>query len=365
MNKNLIYTVSDEQLLEKLKTECFTFYFGIDPTAEGIHLGHLLSIKLCLDLIETGHKGIILIGGFTASIGDPTGKSETRKVITEKDASTFSEGILRDVKNIFKDSVQYVNNKEWLETKTLKDFVEFSRQISVNKKLTLETFSKRIEEENHLSASEFLYPELQLMDFIYLNEMYGCNLQIGGGDQWGNMSFGVHYLNKKTNVYAIATPLLTDGGKKISKTDSKTPFLKEYRDMYHYCLKMNDLMAENICHIFQIKILPDPIQNKKNIFKFIYSIYLVDTPFETIEERESQLFYGNINDISQENFIKTKEKNLIEIISSIIQVSKSEAKRKIEQNAIYIDGKQVKDISLPQRFKLSIGKKKHFFVEIV
>lgn len=366
MNRNLIFQCSDPLILEKLLSEKIVFYFGIDPTAQGIHLGHLLSIQLARDLISLGHEAIILVGGFTGTIGDPTGKSETRKLIDKKDTEVFANDILSDIRNIFKDSALYVNNKDWLDKMSLRDFLELSRYISVNKKLTMETFSNRIQQEQHLSMSEFLYPELQFFDFWFLNKKYDCKLQLGGGDQWGNICFGTHYLKKLgKEAYAISTPLLTDNGKKISKTDEKVPFLKNYRKMYHYCLNMTDSLATGICNIFQIETFSDPILTKKNIFKFVYSIYPINESLESIENEESQIFYGDVEQAPSHAFITVKEKDIISILKNVGGITRSEAQRQLSQNAIYIDGQHFKQTVLPNKFKLSIGKKKHFFIEII
>jgi tyrosyl-tRNA synthetase len=357
--------ISDDQLLRKIQEEKFSFYFGIDPTAHGIHIGHLLVIQLARQLISLGHRCIVLIGGFTGSIGDPTGKSETRSSLDQETTIQFANGILYDIKNIFGEEVIYVNNKNWLSTMTLEDFFDFSRQVSVNRKLSMETFERRIKEKAHLSMSEFMYPEMQLLDYIHLNREYGCTLQIGGGDQWGNMSFGVHYLKKRIGceAYAIATPLLTNSGKKISKTDEKVPFLKDYKKMYHYLLQVNDETALEICDLFSIEKDEDVFVMKKNIFKWIYQIYTVPESFEQIEKDASEAFYGKWQDAPLYLFTNTSERDIVSLLKTISGFSKNESLRQIFQRAIYIDGVQIKEnIPLPTRFKLSIGKKKHFFI---
>ena len=165
---NLIQIVSDDKFYEM--SSVGKFYLGIDPTGR-IHIGHLISIKLCLDLLEKGFDGILLIGGFTGKIGDPTDKLEARKKLTNTIAQSFSTLIYEDLYRIFenyRDRIIFVNNKDWLDTMTFSEYLNISYNISVNRKLNLETFSNRLSKNLPLSVAEFTYPDVQMIDFLHL-----------------------------------------------------------------------------------------------------------------------------------------------------------------------------------------------------
>jgi tyrosyl-tRNA synthetase len=222
---------SDTEGLSRLMgEEPVTFYVGVDPTGTSVHIGHMVPIFAYRHLVNSGHRGIALMGGGTARIGDPSGKTETRKILSyeELDANTalivaqLDRFIGFDGKN-----AMTANNKDWLANLNYIDFLrEIGRHFSVNKMLSFEAYKIRM--ETGLSFIEFNYQLLQSYDFLELYRRYGCRLQIGGDDQWGNIVAGVDLIRRveRAEAFALTFPLvLTSDGKKMGKTEKGALFL--------------------------------------------------------------------------------------------------------------------------------------------
>lgn len=207
-------------------------YIGFDCTAPSLHVGSLLQIMTLRHLQKSGHKPIILMGGGTTKVGDPSGKDESRKLLTDEDIKNNMEGI----KEVFSKFVKFeekfdpkttnaimVNNDDWLKKLNYIEFLrDYGRHFSVNRMLSMDSVKLRIEREQHLSFLEFNYMILQAYDFVVLNKEYGCRLQIGGSDQWGNIVNGTelqHKIGSKDKIFGLTTPLLTtSSGAKMGKT---------------------------------------------------------------------------------------------------------------------------------------------------
>ena len=224
INKHLCFqtTITNKEQIIKLSNK--KFYFGIDPSSRNIHLGHIINLMLAYELHSIGMQMILLIGSFTGRIGDPSLKSETRKTIGEKQIQEYSLSICKTMKVILnKLGIKYdiLYNCHWLQNLSFAEYVEISKVFNIKTILNSKIFAKRLQEKNPMYMHEIIYFTMQSYDFFYLNKNYNCNLQIGGQDQWINMTSGCTLIKKYTNsdCHVITTPLITDqNGEKISKT---------------------------------------------------------------------------------------------------------------------------------------------------
>jgi len=244
-DRGFFYQCTNEnELSQKLDKEKIKAYIGFDCTAESLHVGSLLQI-MCLRLLQKhGHQPIVLLGGGTTRIGDPSGKDKTRKILSEKEIEKNTKNITKILK-IFLNSDNkkvkplFVNNLDWL--KNLK-YISFLRNIgkhfTINKMLTFDSVKNRLEREQSLSYMEFNYMILQSYDFLELNKNKNCSLQIGGSDQWGNIVNGVDLIKRHSNnqAYGLTTPLITLAtGSKMGKTEHGAIWLdKNFLSPYEY-----------------------------------------------------------------------------------------------------------------------------------
>ncbi len=226
--RGFIHQISDETGLDDLLTkEIVTAYIGFDPTGPSLHVGHMTQIMLLYWLQQTGHRPITLMGGGTTMVGDPSGKDESRQLLTveqiESNKTTMKESFASFLKfgDGLNDAVM-ADNADWLLSLNYVDFLrDYGRHLSVNAMLARDSVKMRLEREQHLSFLEFNYMCLQAYDFVELNRRYDCRLQLGGSDQWGNIVSGVD-LGRRSgtpHLYALTTPLLaTSSGAKMGKT---------------------------------------------------------------------------------------------------------------------------------------------------
>ncbi len=248
--RGFLQQCSDEEGLQNLFTEeSVTFYVGVDPTAASIHCGHLIPLIAMRHLQSFGHKAILLAGGGTARIGDPSGKTESRQLISyeeiDQNVAEQREQFKR-VLDFSEGKTRFLNNKEWLHGLNYIDFLrDIGKHFSVNRMLTFETYKKRL--ETGLSFIEFNYQLLQSYDYLILNERENCQLQIGGDDQWGNIIAGMELVRRvrSNKVYALTFPLITTSdGKKMGKTEKGAIFLdKEITpvfDFFQYWRNISD-----------------------------------------------------------------------------------------------------------------------------
>lgn len=228
--RGYIAQTSDDRAVEELLSGRTTIYEGFDPTSDSLHIGHLLSLMAMHHLQRAGHRVLFLLGGFTAIVGDPTGKSETRQFITPEQVRANGDALRRQVQRLglldFEDPENpalMLNNYDWLDMHLSDYMLNVARYFSVNRLLTHETYQDRLKRQEHLSLMEFLYSTLQGYDFLYLYENYRCRLQVGGNDQWRNILDGVELIQYVLGeqAYALTFPLLLDpSGEKMGKTSA-------------------------------------------------------------------------------------------------------------------------------------------------
>ena len=249
-----------------------TFYVGFDPTADSIHVGHLVQVMAMRTLQRFGHRPICLMGGGTARVGDPTGKTETRKMLSEEQVAANTAS-MRRVFDHFLDfdagsahAARMVDNADWLLKLNYVEFLrEIGRHFTVNRMIAAKTYRDRLDNEQPLSFLEFNYQLLQAYDFLHLHREYGCDLQGGGSDQWGNIIAGVELIRRvhhaetsaeeRDTVFGYTTPLLTTAdGKKMGKTERGAVFLDPKRispyDYYQYWINCDDRDVAKLLRLF-------------------------------------------------------------------------------------------------------------------
>lgn len=244
----------EEEVKELLSKERVTFYIGFDPTADSLHLGHFIQIMVMMHMQRAGHKPIALVGGGTAKIGDPSGKTDMRKMLTPEDI-VFNGDMLRKQMEKYLtldgENGYIANNADWLDKLEYIPFIrEIGSKFSVNRMLTAECFKQRL--EKGLSFLEFNYMIMQSYDFLELNRRFGCQMQLGGNDQWSNIIAGVDLVRRMENkqVYGLTFKLLlTSDGKKMGKTEKGAVWIDPEKttpyEMFQYLRNVEDADVEN------------------------------------------------------------------------------------------------------------------------
>ena len=390
---------SEDELSSLLNKKKIKAYIGFDCTAESLHVGSLLQI-MCLRLLQKhGHQPIVLLGGGTTRIGDPSGKDKTRKILSEDEINKNSKNIEKILKNFLDTEDKnikpiFVNNYSWLQNLNYISFLrDIGKHFTINKMLTFDSVKTRLDREQSLSYMEFNYMILQAYDFLELNEKHQCVLQIGGSDQWGNIVNGVDLIKRHLSKqsYGLTTPLITlASGAKMGKTESGAIWLDskllspyEYwqfwrntddRDVIKFLNFFTDLSVNEIekmknDDINKLKIL---LANKTT--EMLHGENEAKKSENVAKEAFSENSIGsNLPTIKLDHKILNKGINVVElIILTKLEKSKSEIRRLIQGNAIKINNKsiedekfQIKNDLFKNKFlKLSIGKKRHLKIEL-
>ncbi len=253
-------TTDDEGIRKRLETPCVC-YIGFDPTAPSLHAGSLEPIMSLVHMQRAGHRPIALVGGGTGLVGDPSGKTEMRRVMSDEQVEANAAALKQQLARYLdfgEGRATLLNNADWLRSLKYIDFLrDIGRHFSVNRMLTAESYRLRIEQESGLSFIEFNYMLLQAYDFWYLNKRYGCDLQMGGADQWGNICAGIDLVRRMEGrqTYGITFPLLTTrSGAKMGKTASGALWLDADRtspyDYYQYWINVDDGDVERFLALF-------------------------------------------------------------------------------------------------------------------
>ena len=409
MNKFLIefkergffYQCTGEDDLSKLlDKEKINAYIGFDCTAESLHVGSLLQI-MCLRLLQKhGHRPIVLLGGGTTRIGDPSGKDKTRTILSEEEIEKNINNIEKILKNFLDDTDPntkpiFVNNYSWLKNLNYISFLrDIGKHFTINKMLSFDSVKTRLEREQSLSYMEFNYMILQAYDFLELNKTENCMLQIGGSDQWGNIVNGVDLIKRYSNnhAYGLTTPLITlASGAKMGKTESGAVWLdKKFLSPYDYWQFWRNVDDRDVLKFIKIftDINIDEIEKLKNNNINELKILLANMATEMLHgkleaknsnETAKKTFEDNMMGENLPSFsINEKElKNEITIIDLIVlsklESSKSEIRRLIKGNGIKINNQVIdneklfitKDLFQDNSIKLSLGKKRHIKVLLV
>jgi tyrosyl-tRNA synthetase len=390
----------EENLSQLLDKEKIRAYIGFDCTAESLHVGSLLQI-MCLRLLQKhGHQPIVLLGGGTTRIGDPSGKDKTRTILSEEEIEKNINNIEKILKNFLDDKDPktkpiFVNNYTWLKNLNYISFLrDVGKHFTINKMLSFDSVKIRLEREQSLSYMEFNYMILQAYDFLELNKKEKCILQIGGSDQWGNIVNGVDLIKRYSNnhVYGLTTPLITlASGAKMGKTESGAvwldkKFLSPY-DYWQFWRNIDDRDVLNFLKIFtdinidEIKNIKDDNINELKILlanKATSMLHGEDEARkcqETAKQTFSENSLGDNLPTIQINkkMLGTNISILDLVILSKLESSKSEIRRLIKGNGIKINGQAISDekflitesLFKNSLIKLSLGKKKHIKVELI
>ena len=392
--------------LDKLTEICdkkpISGYIGFDCTAKSLHVGSLLQIMILKLMQKHGHRPIVLLGGGTTLIGDPSGKDSTRKILEKKEIKNNIQSIKKVFNKILNTSNKktapiYVDNAEWL---TKLNYIQFLRDIgshfTINKMLTFDSVKLRLEREQSLSYMEFNYMILQAYDFYQLFKNKNCILQIGGSDQWGNIVNGTDLIRRilKKEAYGLTSPLITlASGAKMGKTEKGAIWLNKDQltayDYWQFWRNTDDRDVKRFLFFFteiEPKKLKDLFLKEKNINNL--KVLLANEATKILHGSEASkkaeqiakdtFVKGNLSKDLPEIKIKLKELekgiNIIDFIANNhILSSRSEARRAIINKGFKIDNVVIEDIKKiivikdfkENVFKLSYGKKKHFLVKII
>ncbi len=375
----LAQLTDEEEIKELINNGKATFYIGFDPTADSLHVGHFMALCLMKRLQMAGNKPIALIGGGTAMIGDPSGRTDMRNMMTtemiDHNCECFKKQMSRFIE-FGEGKAMMVNNADWLREL---NYIEFLRDIgahfSVNRMLTAECYKQRM--EKGLSFLEFNYMIMQSYDFMELYKRYGCNMQFGGDDQWSNMLGGTELIRRKLgkDAYAMTiTLLLNSEGKKMGKTQKGAVWLDPNKtspfEFYQYWRNVSD--ADVLKCLRMLTFLPleqidemdkwegSQLNQAKEILAFELT-KLVHGEEEATKSQESAraLFAGGnaaempTCELTETDFVDDKIDILGVLVSSGLTASRSEARRAVEQGGVTVDGEKLTDIKAsfaPEQF---------------
>ncbi len=384
-DRNLFNQCTNEiELNNLLNKKKIIFYIGFDATADALHAGSLVQLRAIKTLIKHGHQAIVLLGGGTTKIGDPSGKDTSRQILTYETIQKNIENFKRIFEHYFRDfkeNIKFINNDQWLDKLNYIELLrDLGSQVSINRMLTFESVKERLKREQSLSFLEFNYMILQSYDFLHLNKNENCELQIGGSDQWGNIVLGMEIISKinKKDAFGLTTPLLTTStGKKMGKTEQGAVWIDQNKyssyDFYQYWRNVDDNDVEKLLLIFsdldkeEIKMLiKENINNaKKKLAYLVTTDCHSENSAQEAEEKAKSIFESNSYDNIDEINFKINSKLIDTLTSNNTVSSKSEAKRLIEGGGIKIDDDQINDTNLiiDKSYNekiLKIGKKKYF-----
>ena len=375
-------TVYEEELYEKLGKESVPFYIGFDPTADSLHVGHFMQLIAMHHMQQAGHKPVILIGGGTAMIGDPSGRTDMRSMMTKEtirhNVECFKKQMSRFVSFEGENAAVIVDNGDWLLNLNYIDFLrEIGAHFSVNRMLTADCFKQRL--ERGLSFLEFNYMLMQAYDFLVLYRKYGCALELGGDDQWSNILAGANLIRIKEQQPAYAmtfTLLTTSDGKKMGKTAKGAVWLDENKttpyEFYQYwrntadedvekCLKLlTFLSVEEIEELCRYK--DERINKAKETLAYELTKEVHGEEKANLAQSQAKAAFGGGN-----AELLTKEvENVATVVDAMVAAgiakSKGEARRLIEQGGVSVDESKVTDVNMAvpaNEFVLHKGKKVH------
>ncbi|MBQ2768407.1 MAG: tyrosine--tRNA ligase [Clostridia bacterium] len=375
-------TVFEEELYEKLGKESVPFYIGFDPTADSLHVGHFMQLIAMHHMQQAGHKPIILIGGGTAMVGDPSGRTDMRSMMTKEtirhNVECFKKQMARFIDFEGENAAIIVDNGDWLLDLNYIDFLrEIGTHFSVNRMLTAECFKQRL--ERGLSFLEFNYMLMQGYDFLVLYRKYGCQLELGGDDQWSNILAGADLIRRKEQAPAYAmtfTLLTTSDGKKMGKTAKGAVWLDENKttpyEFYQYWRNIDDADVEKCMKLLtflpleQIEELcahkDERINHAKEVLAYELTKEVHGEEKANLAQSQAKAAFGG----GAAELLTKEVTGVATVVDTMVAAgvakSKGEARRLIEQGGVAVDETKVVDPNMPipsEEFVLHKGKKVH------
>ncbi len=364
---------STTELEKKITEEVVTFYWGTDPTADSLHLGHYSSLVTAKRLAKAGHNPILLVGGATGLIGDPRPTSE-RTIISKEDVAKNIEGITKQVKFIIGEKAEVVNNYDWSKDINFIDFLrDYGKYFSVNYMLDKDIIKRRL--ETGITYTEFSYMIMQALDFEYLYKEKNCTMQVAGSDQWGNITAGIELIRKKNDAeaFGFTMPLILDKfGNKFGKSEGNALWLDKNKTssyaLYQYLINLDDEMIVHYLKVFTFLtkeeieniekehlIAPEKRIAQKALAKEVITDIHSKEDFESAEKISASLFSENIFNLTADEIInsltgvksieiKEEEISINELLVNYqICTSKREAREMITSNAISVNNIKVTD----------------------
>jgi tyrosyl-tRNA synthetase len=408
--RGIIYQQTDEEgIKDVVGKEKISLYCGVDPTADSMHIGHLLPFLTLRRFQEHGHRPIVLVGGATGLIGDPSGKSEERKLLTLEIVQANVAGIKKQLESIFvfagENGAIMVNNYDWAGSMDIVTFLrDIGKHMGVNYMLAKDTIASRL--DSGISFTEFTYTILQAMDFLHLYEHHNCKLQIGGSDQWGNITSGLELIRKMkpegSKAFGLTIPLVTKAdGTKFGKSESGSVWLDPEKttpyEFYQFWINTADADVVKYLKFFtflsheEIKKLETSVQEEPHLRKAQKTLAEEMTQLIHGEESLQQaikisnaLFSGDVKNLSameiKQGFkdvpsynASAEEGNLVDLlVAASISPSKRQAREDITNGAISVDGEKMTDPSYSiletdkidgQFTIIRRGKKKYFLIK--
>ena len=392
--RGLIKDVAGEGIEELINKGGVTFYWGTDPTADSLHLGHYSSLVTAKRLMKMGHNPILLCGGATGRIGDPRPTSE-REIIDIDVLNHNIECIRKQIDEIFEGSARLVNNYEWFKDYNYLDFLrDIGKYINVNYMLSKDIINRRL--ETGITYAEFSYMLIQGYDFLHMYQDLGCTMQVEGSDQWGNITTGIELIRKilGREAYGFTMPLILDSnGKKFGKSEGNALWLDKNKtssyELYQYLINTDDSKVEEYLKVFTFlsldeiddimachKKAPEQRSAQKELAKQIITDLRGEDEFLHAKEVSEALFTGNIKNLTDNEIkevfkgvptITYEDKDLIDIlVSGGITSSKREAREFLSSGAILVNGLVVHEENYHLENKtyniIRRGKKKYYLV---
>lgn len=383
--RGLINDVTSPQLEEKLNNGGLTFYIGTDPTGDSLHIGHYSSLLCAKRLKEHGHHPIMLVGGATGFIGDPKASGE-RNMLTKEVLEHNYQCLSKQIEALF--GFEMVNNLDWTKDISVIDFLrDYGKYFNVNYMINKETVKRRL--DAGISYTEFSYMILQALDFLHLYEDKGCTLQLGGQDQWGNITSGLELIRKKhgadVECYGLTMPLITKAdGTKFGKSESGTVWLDKHKtsayEMYQFLVNSEDekvidylkkltFLSKDEIDALEEKVKTEPHfrEAQKTLAKEVVTFLHGEEEYNKALKITNALFKGNIKELDAgelqdalKGFEAAEIADELTLTDTLVQAgiasSKREAREWINQGSIQINGDKVKDVEFIVSSKNAISK---------